>query len=29
MLRCWNPQPFTALQAIEPGEIDRGVATSE
>jgi oligopeptide/dipeptide ABC transporter ATP-binding protein len=29
LLRCWNPQPFTALQAIEPGEIGRSVATSE
>ena len=29
LLRCWNPQPFTALQAVEPAEIDRGVATSE
>jgi hypothetical protein len=29
MLRCWNPQPFTALQAVEPAEIDRGIATSE
>jgi len=29
LLRCWNPQPFTALQAIEPPEVDRGIATSE
>jgi peptide/nickel transport system ATP-binding protein len=29
LLRCWNPQPFTALQALEPGEVDRRVATSE
>jgi oligopeptide/dipeptide ABC transporter ATP-binding protein len=29
LLRCWNPQPFTALQAVEPGDIDRRVATSE
>jgi oligopeptide/dipeptide ABC transporter ATP-binding protein len=29
LLRCWNPQPFRALQAMEPGEIGRSVATSE
>lgn len=29
MLRCWNPQPFAALQAVEPVEVNRGVATSE
>ena len=29
LLRCWNPQPFTTLQALEPGEVDRRVATSE
>jgi peptide/nickel transport system ATP-binding protein len=29
LLRCWNPQPFTALQAIEPQEVDRRIATSE
>jgi oligopeptide/dipeptide ABC transporter ATP-binding protein len=29
LLRCWNPQPYTALLAVEPGEVDRGVATSE
>jgi oligopeptide/dipeptide ABC transporter ATP-binding protein len=29
LLRCWNPQPFTALLALEPGEVDRRVATSE
>lgn len=29
LLRCWNPQPFQALQAVELGEIDRSVATSE
>jgi oligopeptide/dipeptide ABC transporter ATP-binding protein len=29
LLRCWNPQPFTALRAVEPGEVDRRVATSE
>jgi oligopeptide/dipeptide ABC transporter ATP-binding protein len=29
LLRCWNPQPFTALQAIEPREVDRRIATSE
>jgi peptide/nickel transport system ATP-binding protein len=29
LLRCWNPQPFTALQAVEPPEVDRNVATSE
>ena len=28
LLRCWNPQPFVALKAIEP-EVDRSVATSE
>jgi len=28
LLRCWNPQPFTALRAVEP-EVDRSVATSE
>jgi oligopeptide/dipeptide ABC transporter ATP-binding protein len=28
-LRCWNPQPFTALHAIEPGEVDLRVATSD
>jgi oligopeptide/dipeptide ABC transporter ATP-binding protein len=28
LLRCWNPQPFTALRAVEP-EADRSVATSE
>jgi oligopeptide/dipeptide ABC transporter ATP-binding protein len=28
-LRCWNPQPFTALRSIEPGEVDRSIATSE
>ena len=28
-LRCWNPQPFTALRAVEPGQLDRSVATSE
>ena len=28
-LRCFNPQPFTALRAVEPGDIDRRVATSE
>ena len=28
-LRCWNPQPFHALQAVEPGEVDRSMATSE
>jgi oligopeptide/dipeptide ABC transporter ATP-binding protein len=28
LLRCWNPQPFTALRAGEP-EVDRSVATSE
>ena len=27
-LRCWNPQPFIALRAVEP-EVDRSVATSE
>jgi oligopeptide/dipeptide ABC transporter ATP-binding protein len=29
LLRCWNPQPFHALQAVEPAEVDRSVATSE
>ena len=29
LLRCWNPQPFTALQAVEPGQVDRSVAASE
>ena len=29
LVRCWNPQPFHALQAVEPGEIGRSVATSE
>jgi peptide/nickel transport system ATP-binding protein len=29
LLRCWNPQPFTALMAVEPGEIDRRTATSD
>jgi len=28
LLRCWNPQPFIALKAVEP-EVDRSVATSE
>jgi oligopeptide/dipeptide ABC transporter ATP-binding protein len=28
LLRCWNPQPFTALKAVEP-EVDTSVATSE
>ena len=28
LLRCWNPQPFIALRAVEP-EVDRSVATSE
>jgi peptide/nickel transport system ATP-binding protein len=28
LLRCWNPQPFTALKAVEP-EVDRSAATSE
>jgi oligopeptide/dipeptide ABC transporter ATP-binding protein len=29
LVRCWNPQPFMALQAVEPAEVDRRVATSE
>src|SRR6266705_3269144 len=29
LLRCWNPQPFTALQAVEPGQVDPSVAASE
>ncbi len=29
LLRCWNPQPFTALHAVEPGEVDLRAATSE
>jgi len=29
VLRCWNPQPFSALRAVEPGEVDKSVATSE
>ncbi len=28
LLRCWNPQPFIALKAVEP-EVDLSVATSE
>jgi oligopeptide/dipeptide ABC transporter ATP-binding protein len=28
-LRCWNPQPFIALRAVEPADADRGAATSE
>jgi peptide/nickel transport system ATP-binding protein len=28
-LRCWNPQPFIALRAIEPAEVDGRIATSE
>jgi oligopeptide/dipeptide ABC transporter ATP-binding protein len=29
LLRCWNPQPFTALQAVDPAEIEGSAATSE
>jgi len=28
-LRCWNPQPFIALRAVEPADDDRRAATSE
>jgi oligopeptide/dipeptide ABC transporter ATP-binding protein len=28
-LRCWNPQPFIALRAVEQAEADRRAATSE
>ncbi len=28
-LRCWNPQPFIALRAVEPADADRRAATSE
>ncbi|MDQ6948502.1 MAG: ABC transporter ATP-binding protein [Actinomycetota bacterium] len=29
LLRCWNPQPFTALEAVDPAEIEGSAATSE
>ena len=29
LLRCWNPQPFTALQSVEPGDLERSAATSD
>jgi oligopeptide/dipeptide ABC transporter ATP-binding protein len=29
LLRCWNPQPFTALRALEESESERTAATSE
>jgi oligopeptide/dipeptide ABC transporter ATP-binding protein len=28
-LRCWNPQPFTALEAVEPAQLEGSVATSD
>ena len=28
-LRCWNPQPFSALRAVEVGDDDKSLATSE
>jgi oligopeptide/dipeptide ABC transporter ATP-binding protein len=29
LLRCWNPQPFTALQSVEPNELERSTASLE
>jgi peptide/nickel transport system ATP-binding protein len=29
LLRCWNPQPFTALEAVDPAEIEGSTATSD
>src|SRR5439155_10089893 len=28
-LRCWNPQPFTALRAVETAQGDRELESSE
>ena len=29
LLRCWNPQPFTALRSVETSELERSAASSE
>jgi oligopeptide/dipeptide ABC transporter ATP-binding protein len=29
LLRCWNPQPFTALRSVEPDQLERGPASLE
>jgi len=29
LLRCWNPQPFTALRSVEPSELERSAASSD